>query len=201
MSTTVVATPDSCLAVHPHDAVAIERWAAGQRAQLRLLERRLRAILDERATLLTPVGQDDGSTPEQERAIRAQLDGTLDAERRRLAAAAESARAEAAAVVARAVTQATDLLLEARAGAASVQRVVGIVERSRPEVPGAGASEPAVVIDLDHGEGSEALLSELEPVCDRTDPDEHHAMFWRGVELTAARSSSRAASAPSSRRC
>ncbi|HEX4866603.1 MAG TPA: hypothetical protein VFV32_03155 [Acidimicrobiales bacterium] len=122
--------------VHLEDVVAIERWAAAQQAQLRLLQRELlTAQADAHAALVALEVSCSTSDAAPGTDLERQLAAVRDALARRLQAEVEAARAESQSMLSEAVREATDLLLAVGVDPAAIRRITTAAGPSAGSAP------------------------------------------------------------------
>lgn len=184
-----MALPGPSEAVHPDDVAGLERWVSAQQAQLRLLHRQLAAALEaSRAARERAAAGGEERRDELERQVRA----VVDAQTERLAAAVDSARAEAAARRAQAVHEATVLLIAAGADAGTIQRIVGgeVIDLTGAgaAAPRADAADPQAPGEDEAGDGEQGEPADDDPLAhwaddaddDDDDPDTSAGPPWAG---------------------
>ncbi len=130
--------------VHLDDVVAIERWAAAQQAQLRLLQRELQTAQADARSALLALEASPSALPNPGTELAPQLTAVRTALARRLEADIEAARAESRSMLSEAVREATELLLSVGVDPVTITQITA----SEPATATAPASTAAAVVDL-----------------------------------------------------
>lgn len=130
-------------AVHPDDVVGLERWAAAQHVQLRLLQRELAAAHAAARAAAEALSRLAGERAAEGPDLGPQLESVVLQQAARLDAELEAVRAAAALLISDAVCEATDLLLAAGVDATTIKRI------TRPGDAPADLAPEAPVVSAD----------------------------------------------------
>ncbi|MGH9084402.1 MAG: hypothetical protein ACRDYW_03020 [Acidimicrobiales bacterium] len=175
--------------VHPDDVEAVERWAAAQTAQLRLLQREVLAARSVATSSPSPdaPGPSDGGAAVEE--LRPQLSAVVQANLTRLTAELEAARAEAASLLSEAVRQATDLLLAAGVDPIRIRCVTG--SRTVPTGDAVGPApapppDPVVLIRAPRAMPAGPLARPADGIDDGPPEVLDLTMAWPALEFDSA---------------